>query len=125
MQVARRNRFEFNRSRHPSAPFHPPTPPLRRHRLDGVNTLRLKLSVLRSAITCIPQDPVLFSGTVRHNLDPAGASSHSDYDLWQALEAVQLKRHIGGEGQGLDSSVAEYGENFSAGCGAQDTRAPE
>lgn len=83
--------------------------------LDGVNTLKLKLSVLRSAITCIPQDPVLFSGTVRHNLDPAGASSHSDYDLWQALEAVQLKQHVSAEGKGLDMSVAEFGENFSAG----------
>lgn len=83
--------------------------------LDGVNTLRLKLSVLRSAITCIPQDPVLFSGTVRHNLDPAGASSHSDFDLWNALESVQLKQHISGSGKGLDSAVTEFGDNFSAG----------
>lgn len=83
--------------------------------LDGVNTLKLKLSVLRGAITCIPQDPVLFSGTVRHNLDPAGTSTHSDYDLWRALEAVQLKQHISAEGKGLDMPVTEFGENFSAG----------
>ena len=81
--------------------------------LDGVDTSRLELKTLRSAITCIPQDPVLFSGSVRHNLDPAGAAAHSDAELWRVLDAARLRDALAGKG--LDAPVAEFGENFSAG----------
>ena len=64
-------------------------------------------------VTCIPQDPILFSGNVRDNLDPF--KQHSDEKLWFALDAVQLKPAVAEHGVGLLAPVAEYGENFSAG----------
>ena len=57
----------------------------------------------------------LFSGTVRHNLNPTGSASATDEELWRALTAVQLKRAIQDTGLGLDAPVAEFGENFSQG----------
>ena len=82
--------------------------------LDGVDTSRIALAQLRQALTCIPQDPVLFSGSIRHNLDPTGAID-SDEALWRALETVQLKEVIGETGLGLSSKVDEFGSNFSSG----------
>ena len=81
--------------------------------LDGVDVSTIPLKTLRSAVTCIPQDPILFSGTVRDNLDPF--KNHADAELWFALEAVQLKKAVSEMGEGLDAPVAEYGENYSAG----------
>ena len=81
--------------------------------LDGTDTGTLSLKDLRSRITCIPQDPILFSGNVRDNLDPF--KQHGDEELWFALEAVQLKQAVGEHGVGLAAPVAEYGENYSAG----------
>ena len=81
--------------------------------LDGTDTGTLSLKDLRSRITCIPQDPILFSGNVRDNLDPF--KQHGDEELWFALEAVQLKQAVGEHGLGLAAPVAEYGENYSAG----------
>jgi ABC-type multidrug transport system fused ATPase/permease subunit len=86
--------------------------------LDGVDTSTIPLARLRSSITCIPQEAVLFSGTVRHNLNPIGAAagaSGSDPALWDALEAVGMKQAISALGLGLDSQVAEFGGSFSAG----------
>lgn len=82
-------------------------------RLDGVDVQRIALKDLRGRVTCIPQDPILFSGNVRDNLDPF--KEHSDETLWFALEAVQLKPAVAEHGVGLLAPVAEYGENFSAG----------
>jgi ABC-type multidrug transport system fused ATPase/permease subunit len=81
--------------------------------LDGVDVQNITLKDLRSRVTCIPQDPILFSGNVRDNLDPF--KEHSDETLWFALEAVQLKPAVTEHGVGLLAPVAEYGENFSAG----------
>jgi len=81
--------------------------------LDGIDTSTITLKRLRSAITCIPQDPVLFSGTIRYNLDPF--NEHSDESLWYALEHVKCKEFIGAQGLGLEAPVEEFGSNYSAG----------
>ena len=56
--------------------------------MDGVNLLSLGLNEVRGRIAAIPQDPVLFSGTVRSNLDPF--DRYADADLWEALRLVNL-----------------------------------
>lgn len=57
--------------------------------LDGVDTSKIGIESLRRQLAIIPQDPVLFSGTLRSNLDPW--DQHSDARLWQVLADVQLK----------------------------------
>lgn len=81
-------------------------------RIDGVDTGKIGLHELRKHISIIPQDPVLFSGTLRRNVDPFGM--YPDYMLWRALDDVDLKDSIN-EIHGLDSHVAESGSNFSVG----------
>ena len=61
----------------------------------------------------MPQDPVLFSGSVRTNLDPF--NSYSDSQLWRALEVSHLKTAVSKLSGGLDGIVTEGGENFSVG----------
>jgi ATP-binding cassette, subfamily C (CFTR/MRP), member 4 len=61
----------------------------------------------------IPQQPVLFSGTIRSNLDPF--DQYSDAELWEALVNCDLKASVDEMGNGLESVVSEYGENLSAG----------
>lgn len=56
--------------------------------IDGVNIASIGLDDLRQAVTVVPQDPTLFSGTLRFNLDPFGL--FSDFDLLKALQDVQL-----------------------------------
>ena len=67
--------------------------------LDGVDVRSILLKDLRGRVTCIPQDPILFSGNVRDNLDPF--KQHSDEKLWFALDAVQLKPAVAEHGVGL------------------------
>ncbi|XP_031561855.1 multidrug resistance-associated protein 4-like [Actinia tenebrosa] len=81
--------------------------------IDSLTITDLSLHDLRSAISIIPQDPVLFSGTLRKNLDPFG--SYADVDLWNALEEVQLKESIEELPEGLETPLAESGSNFSVG----------
>ncbi|XP_052786000.1 ATP-binding cassette sub-family C member 4-like [Mya arenaria] len=81
--------------------------------IDGVNIQEIGLHELRKHISIIPQDPVLFKGSLRRNLDPFG--NHSDDALWQAIEEVQLKHAIDELPKGLESSVSEGGVNFSVG----------
>ena len=81
--------------------------------LDGINILDLGLNDVRGRIAAIPQDPVLFSGSVRTNLDPY--NRHSDAEIWEALSHVNLKEVVAGLDSGLSSTVAENGENFSVG----------
>lgn len=80
--------------------------------IDGVNTANILLRQLRSKVSIIPQDPVLFSGTLRRNLDPF--EEYPDSELWAALEAVQLKDVASGP-LGLQTAVSSSGSNFSVG----------
>jgi ABC-type multidrug transport system fused ATPase/permease subunit len=80
--------------------------------IDGQPTCALPLKVLRRAINLIPQDPTLFAGTVRMNLDPFNTAD--DQALWSAVESAQLKPHVVALG-GLDALVMEFGSNFSVG----------
>ncbi|XP_058058151.1 ATP-binding cassette sub-family C member 4-like [Anopheles bellator] len=83
--------------------------------IDGLNTADITLERLRSHISIIPQDPVLFSGTLRRNLDPF--ENYPDALLWRALDLVEL-RELASEssaGLGLHSFVAAGGQNFSVG----------
>ncbi|KAL3522806.1 hypothetical protein ACH5RR_015640, partial [Cinchona calisaya] len=81
--------------------------------IDGCDVSKFGLTDLRRVLSIIPQSPVLFSGTVRFNLDPF--SEHSDPDLWEALEQAHLKDVIRKNAFGLDAEVSEGGENFSVG----------
>jgi ABC-type multidrug transport system fused ATPase/permease subunit len=81
--------------------------------LDGIDITKVGLDALRSGVSIIPQDPVLFSGSIRENLDPF--SKVSDDDLWNALEKSNMHETIRGLPGGLSFSVAEGGENFSIG----------
>eukprot|EP00026_Physarum_polycephalum_P000616 Phypoly_transcript_00617.p1 GENE.Phypoly_transcript_00617~~Phypoly_transcript_00617.p1 ORF type:complete len:1440 (+),score=150.89 Phypoly_transcript_00617:1-4320(+) len=81
--------------------------------IDGENIATVNLSTLRSRLAIIPQDPTLFTGTVRSNLDPADA--YSDSRIWSALESVHMKEAIEQFPEGIHSSVVENGGNFSVG----------
>ncbi|KAJ1533089.1 hypothetical protein HK096_005698, partial [Nowakowskiella sp. JEL0078] len=78
-----------------------------------INALTLGLDDLRRAFAIIPQDPVLFSGTVRFNLDPF--NEYEDGEIWDAINRANLKEKILENSNGLDSAVQEGGENFSVG----------
>ncbi|XP_053671125.1 ATP-binding cassette sub-family C member 4-like [Anopheles nili] len=77
--------------------------------VDGIDTGVISLEALRSKISIIPQDPVLFSATIRYNLDPF--SLYDDDMLWRAIGEVELRSAI----SGLDFMVTEGGTNFSVG----------
>merc|ERR1712172_230490 len=81
--------------------------------MGGVNISQLGLQKLRSRITIIPQDPVLFSGTLRMNLDPF--DHYPDSQLWKVLELAHLKDYANTLEKGLQHEVAEGGENLSVG----------
>ena len=107
--------------------------------IDGIDVSTIGLEDLRSKLALVPQDPVIFSGTIRSNLDPFGdissngasqcldhscefESSHrndlaanGDSRIWSVLEKVGLKQTVGSMEHGLDAKVAESGSNLSQG----------
>ncbi|XP_060081600.1 ATP-binding cassette sub-family C member 10-like [Ylistrum balloti] len=80
--------------------------------VDEVNILQLNLKDIRRHLTVIPQDPFLFSGNVRENLDPT--SCYSDDELWRIIDKCHLRHPVDRLG-GLEGDVAEKGRNFSVG----------
>ncbi|KAH8381999.1 hypothetical protein KR009_001320 [Drosophila setifemur] len=81
--------------------------------IDGFETSQLGLHDLRRRISIIPQDPVLFSGSLRFNLDPF--EEKTDEELWQALEAVHLKEFVSNLKDGICCRLHDCGSNFSMG----------
>ena len=81
--------------------------------IDGVDVGTLNLQTARRSMAVIAQDPVLFGGSLRRNLDPF--SKHTDLDLWTALEEVQLKAMVEKLPGQLEYRVNETGSNFSVG----------
>ncbi|XP_040491214.1 multidrug resistance-associated protein 1 isoform X9 [Ursus maritimus] len=81
--------------------------------VDNINIAKIGLHDLRFKITIIPQDPVLFSGSLRMNLDPF--SRYSDEEVWTSLELAHLKDFVSGLPDKLNHECAEGGENLSVG----------
>ncbi|KAF8071336.1 abcC3 [Scenedesmus sp. PABB004] len=81
--------------------------------VDGLDIAALPLREVRKRISIIPQEPVMFKGSVRSNLDPFGEAS--DNELWHALALVHLKQAVADLPGGLDGPVLEGGSNFSLG----------
>ncbi|XP_015446388.1 multidrug resistance-associated protein 4 isoform X3 [Pteropus alecto] len=81
--------------------------------IDKILTTEIGLHDLRKKMSIIPQEPVLFTGTMRKNLDPF--NEHTDEELWNALKEVQLKEAIEDLPGKMDTELAESGSNFSVG----------
>ncbi|XP_032385885.1 multidrug resistance-associated protein 4 isoform X2 [Etheostoma spectabile] len=81
--------------------------------IDGFLTSEIGLHTLRQKMSIIPQDPVLFTGTMRKNLDPF--RQHTDEDLWNALQEVQMKAVVEDLPNKLETMLTESGSNFSVG----------
>ena len=81
--------------------------------IDGVDTGNLNIQSCRQAISVIAQDPVLFNGTLRMNLDPF--EEYDDYEIWEALEKAHSKTLVKNLPKQLLHQVEECGSNFSVG----------
>ncbi|XP_062549075.1 multidrug resistance-associated protein 1-like isoform X2 [Armigeres subalbatus] len=83
-------------------------------KIDAINIQEVPLRYLRRNLTIIPQCPLLFSGTIRENLDPC-REQLNDSDLWQALDCCNLKQLVATLPNQLDTTIDERGTNLSVG----------
>ncbi|ESW18595.1 hypothetical protein PHAVU_006G053900 [Phaseolus vulgaris] len=88
-------------------------PTVGRVMIDGINISSIGIYDLRSRLSIIPQDPTMFEGTVRSNLDPL--EEYTDEQIWEALDKCQLGDEVRRKEGKLDSAVCEDGENWSMG----------
>ena len=81
--------------------------------VDGIDITQLPLDDARSAFAIVPQEPHLFSGTLKYNLDRVG--KYTDKEIWKALKEVQLAKYVESLPDQLNYEIAERGGNFSVG----------
>ncbi|KAK6263206.1 hypothetical protein QUC31_009022 [Theobroma cacao] len=81
--------------------------------IDNLNICTIGLHDLRSHLGIIPQEPTLFGGSVRYNLDPV--EQHTDNEIWEVLEKCKLREAVQGKEGGLNSFVVQDGSNWSVG----------
>ncbi|XP_042503998.1 ABC transporter C family member 3-like [Macadamia integrifolia] len=93
--------------------FHMLEPAAGKIMIDGINIFKIGLHDLRSKLSIIPQDPTMFEGTLRSNLDPL--EDYTDEQIWEALDKCQLGDEVRKKEGKLDSLVTENGENWSVG----------
>lgn len=81
--------------------------------IDNVDISTIHPDEIRTRLSIIPQDVVLFSGSIRENLDPRG--HYTELELWNCLEIAQLKDVISAMPSGLETEIVDNGSNLSAG----------